>query len=661
MQETFSPLRIRQHYFFPCGRMQPSQRKGSGVHMMMETYLRRGRRSLQRMALDPRVRRISAVTAFAGSGFLLSAAGLSGLPQPLAMGLICAATGWRALVLSLGAMAGYPAFWGSAGNPGIVWAAAAGLLALLLGKREEAKQQPLMIPAIAAFLTGVTGVSFRFFLRAPLDILPLCLQMAGAFLSGALFTRTARCRDAVTDWLAMGLGVLALARVNLGPLGLGYGAAGLLAVYGAFPAAALAGLALDLSEVTAVPMGAVMCLAWFLRMVPFDKRWQHYAAPGGACILVMAACGIRDPAPLPGLFLGGALGALLPPQPAYPLRRGETGAAQVRLELGAEVLRTMEVLVQEMEPPPVDAEALLSSAVERACGGCSLRRHCQQREELKLYHLENPLDADCRKQGRLIPELRRAREQLRSAGADRQRQKEYRQALAQQYRFLYLYLRNLADRLPRRGEVLQPEFRVEAAARSRGKERVNGDLCTAFSGSDCRYFVLLCDGMGTGPGAAREGQTAMQLLRRMLSAGFPAEHALKSLNSLLALRGLAGAVTVDLAEICLDTGHVRLSKWGAAPSWVLTRGKAEKIGTATPPPGLSPEGPCGAVERLSLRRGEVLILLSDGAENGEDLRLSELSVDLPPGELAEQILQRVRDAGEDDVTAAVIRLVPMGP
>ena len=133
--------------------------------MLMETYLRRGRRSLQRLALDPKVRSTSMVLFFGGSGFLLSAAGLGDSPQPLAMGMIAAATGWRALVMSLGAMAGYPAFWGSAGSPGIVWAAAGGLLALLLGKREEAKQQPLMIPAIAAMLTAVTALVFRFLLH----------------------------------------------------------------------------------------------------------------------------------------------------------------------------------------------------------------------------------------------------------------------------------------------------------------------------------------------------------------------------------------------------------------------------------------------------------------------------------------------------------------
>ena len=73
------------------------------------------------------------------------------------------------------------------------------------------------------------------------------------------------------------------------------------------------------------------------------------------------------------------------------------------------------------------------------------------------------------------------------------------------------------------------------------------------------------------------GQSAASLLRQMLSAGFPAEHALRSLNSLLALRGGAAAVTVDLVELRLDSGRASVYKWGAAPSLLLFDGMAEKI------------------------------------------------------------------------------------
>ena len=196
------------------------------------------------------------------------------------------------------------------------------------------------------------------------------------------------------------------------------------------------------------------------------------------------------------------------------------------------------------------------------------------------------------------------------------------------------------------------------AARSRGKERANGDRCLAFPGPECRYYVLLCDGMGTGLGAAQDGTAAAELLRQMLIAGFPAEHALESLNSLLALRGTAGAVTVDLVELRLDTGSAGIFKWGAAPSWVLTRGGVQKIGTAAPPPGISAGENRMTVEKLSLHRGEVLILLSDGVD-GEGIRhLSELSPDAPPGELAAEILEKGCEGAEDDATAAAIRLRP---
>lgn len=615
---------------------------------------------MQRMLLRPGVRGTGAVLAYGGSGFLLSAGGLADWAQPLAAGLICAQTGWRALVMALGAMLGYPVFWGQAGLQGIVWSAAAGLLALLLGKRQETRDQPLMLPAITAFLTGVTGLCFRLLLgeRVPLPVYGL--RIALTFGAGVLFTQAVRCRDAVTDWLCLGAATLALSQVMpesfLGP---GYIAAGLAAVTGSLPAAAMAGLGIDLARITEVPMTAVMCAAFLLGMIPFGKKWQHYASPGFAGLLLMGATGLWDPGPLPGLFLGGGLGALVRPGTGGRLRRGETGAAQVRLELGAGVMSAVQGLLLELEPPPIDTQAILEKVRLRACGNCPERKNCAQGQVLSAQLLQDPMEADCGKPGRLIPELRRAREQLRTLQADRNRRQEYRQALQQQYRFLADYLRQLADQLPRKDKTIEIAFRVEAAARSRGKERANGDRCAAFAGTGGRYYVLLCDGMGTGLGAAQAGETAVGLLRQMLTAGFPAAHALRSLNSLLVLGDGAGLVTVDLAEVHLDTGQAAVYKWGAAPSWVVSRTKAEKIGTAAPPPGLSVESRKETVEKLSLCGGEVLILLSDGVDGEEVFGRICLTPDVPPGELAAQILAEGCANAEDDATAAVIRLRPI--
>jgi stage II sporulation protein E len=230
--------------------------------------------------------------------------------------------------------------------------------------------------------------------------------------------------------------------------------------------------------------------------------------------------------------------------------------------------------------------------------------------------------------------------------------------VVQQYRFLADYLRQLSDRLTNRREQIYLHFKPEIQISTVGKELANGDRCQAFAGVGGRYYILLCDGMGTGMGAAQEGQTALNMLRQMLTAGFPAEYALQSVNSLCCLRGRAGAVTVDLAELQLDTGRATLYKWGAAPSVLLRSTGAEKIGTVGPPPGLDLENTRETVDRLSLRRGEALILMSDGVAVEEVLRSARIGPGEPLGEFAAKLLAACSEEGSDDATVAAIRLHP---
>ena len=618
----------------------------------METCLRKGLRTAHKWSLDPRVQSGAKGLAWSGSGFFLSAASLSGGFQPLALGLITAVSGWQAVLAALGAALGYRLFWGSDGILGMIWAAAGCLLSMLPGREKWTEAFPLLVPVAAAVVTAVTGLAFLFFRPGTafsLYFLRLCLAPVSAWF----FCRALSARDSVAGWILGGIAVLSLAR--LGPLG--YGLAAAFALWASFPAAAMAGLGLDLAGVTALPMGVVVCAGWFGRMIPFQDRRLAFAVPGIACLAVMGITGIWDPAPLPGLLLGGAVGVLLPPRVESVRRQGELGVAQVRLELTAAVMARIQRLLLQVREPPIDEGALLNRAINRACGNCPSRENCLEKCNLSLESLEDPLSFACRHPWEIQGELLRARERLRDLKAQRQQRQDYRFAMIQQYRFLSVYLQRLSDQLPRRGERKQISFRLEVSARSRSRETACGDRCLAFPGVGCRYYVLLCDGMGTGLGAAAEGESAGTLLRQMLSAGFPPEYAVRSLNALLVLRGQAGAVTVDLAELRLDSGRVALYKWGAAPSYVLGKAGTKKIGTATPPPGFDLGQAKESVEKLSLRRGEVLILVSDGAKIGEVLGRGEVEA-LPPGELAQWLLDRSGTEGEDDATVAVIRLQP---
>lgn len=632
-------------------------------------YVRRWQRVLRRWMLDPKLHALAQAAGYTLAGFLLSAASLGHYPQPLVLGLVAALSGWPAVLLAVGGTAGYALFWGAAGTQCVVWLALGLIGAILLGGRLVTRDTPLLMPALCGLITAGAGLAFQIWLGDTTPVFMYILRIGLSVLSCALFSVAMHRRDPVVDWAVGGLFVLALAQIMPIPyLGFGYIAAGALSVAGAFPAAALAGLALDLAQITRVPMTAALCLAYFIRMVPGLPKWALYTAPAAVYLVVMALCGVWDLTPAPGLLLGGLGAMLLPGKPGLSHRRGETGFAQVRLEMASTVLSQSEHLLMDIDEHPIDEEALIIRAVDRACGSCPCRKTCKEKPaDMPTSLLHKPLGngADlphhCRKAGRLLQELRRSQEQLRAIRADRDRQQEYRAAVVQQYHFLSEYLQDLSDVLAQRTNPPKQIYQPEIVACSSSRNGANGDRCLWFAGVECRYYLLLCDGMGTGLEAARDGKTAAAMLKKLLSAGYPPEYALRSVNSLCALQGRGGAVTIDLVELQLDTGKAAVYKWGAAPSFLVSRGEAIKIGTATPPPGLSVTDGRETVERLSLRRGELLVLQSDGAGGEDALRKALEEADLPPGELAARILDCSRGEETDDATVAVVRLNSLGP
>ena len=632
------------------------------------SYAKRWQRTLRQWVTEPVNRVVLLGAAKAAGGFLLSAASLAGTPQPLVLGMLCSLSGWSAVLVSLGGLLGYPVFWGRAGIQGMVWTVCGLIMAVLTGKRSMERDTPLLQPAAAALTVAASGLAFQIWFSDPAGVWIYLLRIALGAGSAVVFCGEAQRKDVLSQWLACALWVLALAQVApFGWLSLGHIALGAVSVSAAFPAAVLSGLAVDLAGVTAVPMAAVACLIYLGRLVPTGKKWSVYLLPGIGYVMIMSLCGKWDLMPLPGLVCGGLLGYLMPGQVPSVRRRGATAVAQVRLEMVAEVFAQAQQLLLETAVDPIDETALIQRGADKACSACPARKSCKERDSVSKMPpliLHRPLldgediPAACRKPGRLLSELHRSQEQLRTIRADRERQNEYRAALIQQYRFLSLYLQELSDELGRRGPKPQARYRVEVSVAANRPQAENGDRCFAFAGVECRYYVILCDGMGTGTGAVEEGIQAGRILKRLLCAGFPAEYALRSLNSLCALRSRAGAVTVDLAELQLDSGKVNVYKWGAAPSWVLRRAGSEKIGTATPPPGFSVTEGREAVERLSLRRGEVLVLLSDGVGGEDALHGCALSENLLPGELAARILENGDPDTGDDATVAVVRLCP---
>lgn len=636
--------------------------------ILQSAELRQWRRLLRRKLKQPKIRFWLRMVALALLGFCLSAASLGNRAQPIAMAVLCGGLpGWLPVPYALGAALGYGVFWKTAGIQGLLWLAAALPVCLISGRERLIRRFPMLQSALAGAIVAASGVLFQLRQVENVPILAYFLRIGVAVGATWLAMQLRRRRDTIADWVGLGVLTLALAQVApLPALGLGFVLAGLVCCRLPFPAVAMTGLALDLAQVTPVPMTAVLCLVALLRMLPrLPNHWQ-YGAPTAIYLMVMALCGSWDLLPVPALLLGSLGSGLVPGQQPRAHHRGETGFAQVRLEMAAAVMTHAEQLLLEVEEPPVDKDALVNKAVDRACSSCPARKDCAEQTDIlagellckPIIHADD-VPVACKKRNRLMLELRRGQDQLRSLQGERERHQQYRDAVLQQYRFVAEFLEDLADQLPSRGVGEKPLFQPEVAVCSSGKELANGDRCLWFAGPGCRYYLLLCDGMGTGPEAAAEARAAGDMLRRLLMAGYPAAYALRSINSLCALRGKAGAVTMDLAQVQLDTGKVTLYKWGAAPSWLLSPHGAERIGRGGPPPGISVGEFTESVDRISLRYGQVLVMLSDGIDpEAVAQRIDGLSEE-PPGSLAARLLETGRTEETDDITAAVLRLMPI--
>ncbi len=628
---------------------------------------------LRQWLAEPRRRRLGAAAGYGLAGFAMAAGALGRVFQPLALGLVCAAPpGLAAVGLALGAAVGYPVFWGRPGLQGTAWVCLGLVTALALGDRGIVQRQRMLIPAIAAVIVAGMGVVYLYAMDTRTPVALYLLRVAMGVGSSWLFQTWRQERSQWSRWGVQTLGVLALAQiVPMRYLGLGFVAAGYLAARGDWVGGILAGLALDLSQVTDVKMTAVLCAGLCLARLPGVPRWAAMLSCGAVYLPAAMLSGVWDVRPLPGLILGGALAGLLPepgPEHAPPRPTGQRALTQVQLEQMAQVLRQLEQSLTGVRDPEPDGQAILARCCAESCDTCPERRGCKARAlmpgmgtgVLELPGLgEEDLPRGCRKTGRMLQELRRGQEQLRRLKGQAGRLAECRGAVAAQYGDVAEFLEQLSDGLGEHRRYRPPRFQPELGCATRGTGAENGDKCVWFEGRGNRFYLLLCDGMGTGAGAARESGQAVKLIQTMLQAGLAPECALRNVNNLALLRQMGGCVTVDLVEVDLESGKGTVFKWGAPSSYLMTRGQLRKIGTAGPPPGLWQQSR-EERERLSLGRGEVLILLSDGVSEESLLHSARTTPTQPAGEMAAAILEKAC-SNEDDATAAVIRLIPCRP
>ena len=195
-------------------------------------------------------------------------------------------------------------------------------------------------------------------------------------------------------------------------------------------------------------------------------------------------------------------------------------------------------------------------------------------------------------------------------------------------------------------------------------EKVSGDQYATMESEKGKLILLLSDGTGSGEDAGRGSGRVMDLMEKMLEAGFGSEASVNLLNSALyAQNEEEDHPTIDICSLDLYTGECEICKVGGAVSFRKSRRGVECIGAETLPLGIFQKAP---VERQScrLQPGDTLVMMTDGVldmlEDGEE-RMADMLAGLQeqnPQEIAEKMLSYAICAGggriRDDMTVLVL-------
>ncbi len=624
--------------------------------------------------------------------FLLANVSVRGMAMPFGLCLlVLSGHGVLGLSALLGCLLGYI---GQFGLLGCLEPLASCILiyaASLTFRELELKNQVWFFPCICTALSGLVCLLYlidnAFRMGA---ILIFAAKLAICFGATYLFQKAITNKTGSAQLFLGGCLVAGLGGISLFTIPLGVVAAVGLCISALFcvqslPIAAICGLALDLTLQPVIPLTALFCFASLLcKATGLQSKPLLALIYTGCCTAAVLFFHGANAELVIAAFLGAAV-CLVIPETVFPAVQsasaGSVRAVTRQLEHASDILEEIQLTLQEENRAPTEPEAALvfDRAAEKVCKCCVLYGSCWNEHSTQTYRclcstvrpmLEHGqltredfpqgFAEHCRHMDGFITAVNQELDNILYRRQFRNRLKETRTVVSDQYGFISDFLRTTASHLQAAPQVVT-QFLPQLGVCAAGKKgsRISGDRGASFKTDDGRYFVLLCDGMGTGSGAAEESANAVSTLSGLLLSGMPAEHALQTLNGIYILRGDGGFSTIDLLEVDLVTGIGSLYKWGAAPSYLKLGQTVKKIGTVSPPPGFG-VGTTYKAERigLSLQKGEMLVLLSDGA-GGEDTESRLMQLDgLTPREVADSIIAGAQTEGEDDMTAAVLCLHP---
>ena len=207
------------------------------------------------------------------------------------------------------------------------------------------------------------------------------------------------------------------------------------------------------------------------------------------------------------------------------------------------------------------------------------------------------------------------------------------------------------------------------AMESKEGEFQTGDNCSFGKTTNGSYITILSDGMGFGPEAGEESKATVDLVEKLMEAGFDEDITVNTVNSIMGMRFAEDEkyATLDLNKVDLYNGDSIFVKIGAAPSFIKRGSDVKVINSKNLPLGLVDEVEVEIIKD-NLKPGDILVNVSDGIldisrlNDGKVSWLEEYlkSINADPRELSEKILEKAKKlsngAPGDDMTVVVSKI-----
>lgn len=207
-----------------------------------------------------------------------------------------------------------------------------------------------------------------------------------------------------------------------------------------------------------------------------------------------------------------------------------------------------------------------------------------------------------------------------------------------------------------------------AAKAVKETESKSGDNYAILESEKGKMTMLLSDGMGSGEKASQDSEVVLDLMEKLIEAGYRPGAAANLVNSALITSGEEQNMsTLDICEVDLYDGVCEFTKIGAAASFIKRGHMVEQISGGSLPLGIF-KGIESDCIRRRLMDGDYVFLMSDGIIDAiEDCDYKEDICEIlgsleqeNPKELAEALLQivlrKTKGHIRDDMTILVFGL-----